>query len=278
MKPGLYIVATPIGNLGDISTRAQKTLGAVDIIICENLKHSIKLLAKLGIKKKVYQLHDHNENKIIKKIEKISFSHSFALISDAGSPLVSDPGYKLVQYFINNKLFITSIPGPTSVISALQVSGLPSNSFKYLGFVPKTKNEIENFVENLNYEYQTTIFFVSSHKLMVLLDSLDKKLKLRNISVCKELTKLNEKVFRGAPKDVIKKIKNDKKNSLGEFVIVLEGLEKNSVSIDIGSSSLNKQIHILLKKFSLTDVVAIVHKLTNISKKIVYKKVLEQKK
>ena len=100
MKPGLYIVATPIGNLEDISIRFQKTLSAADIIICENPKHSLKLLTKLGIKKKMYSLHDYNEEKIIKKIENHALEDSVVLISDAGSPLISDPGYKLVQFYI----------------------------------------------------------------------------------------------------------------------------------------------------------------------------------
>ena len=132
MKPGLYIVATPIGNLEDISIRSQKTLGKADIIICENPKHSLKLLAKLGIKKKMYSLHDHNENKIIKKIENHTLEYLVVLISDAGSPLISDPGYKLVRFYIDKKLYVTTVPGPSSVISSLQISGMAIDSFKFL--------------------------------------------------------------------------------------------------------------------------------------------------
>jgi len=278
MKPGLYIVATPIGNLGDISIRAQKTLSIVDIIICENPKHSLKILSKLGIKKKMYSLHDHNEEKIIKNIEKQAFEHSVALISDAGSPLISDPGFKLVRFYIDKKLHVTTIPGPSSVISSLQVSGMATDSFKFLGFMPKKNNKLEQFIQKLEYEHQTTIFFISSHRLVLCLETIQKILKNRQISVCKELTKLNEKIFRGNAKEILEKIKQNKKNILGEFVILVEGTSEKSKDLEKINSLVDEQIKKLLKKYSLTDVVSIVHKLTNISKKIIYKKVLEQKK
>ena len=278
MKPGLYIVATPIGNLEDISIRSQKTLGKSDIIICENPKHSLKLLAKLGIKKKMYSLHDHNEDKIIKKIENYALEYSVILISDAGSPLISDPGYKLVQFYINKKLHVTTIPGPSSIISSLQISGMPIDSFKFLGFAPKNKSKFEKFIENLKSEYQTSIFFVSSHRLILCLETLEKKLNKRKISVCKELTKLNEKIFRGYAKEIVEELKQNKKNVLGEFVILVEGTREKSSNLEKINSSVDEQINKLLKKYSLTDVVNIVHKLTHISKKIVYKKALEHKK
>ena len=122
---GLSIVATPIGNLDDITYRAVKTLRECDIIICENPKHSLKLLNKLGIKKKLLSLHDYNESVLIKRIEKYQDNSAIALISDAGSPLISDPGYNLVLDYIKKKIKITTVPGPSSIISALQVSGLP---------------------------------------------------------------------------------------------------------------------------------------------------------
>jgi len=278
MKPGLYIVATPIGNLDDISIRSQKTLDKADIIICENPKHSLKLLAKLGIKKKMYSLHDHNEDKIITKIENHVLESSIILMSDAGSPLISDPGYKLVQFYINKKLHVTTIPGPSSIISSLQISGMAVDSFKFLGFAPKNKSKFEKFIENLKCEYQTSIFFVSSHRLILCLETLEKKLNNRKISVCKELTKLNEKIFRGYAKEIVAELKQNKKSSLGEFVILVEGSSEKNTNVKKINTSVDEQIIKLLKKYTLTDVVDIVHKLTNISKKVVYKKALEQKK
>ncbi|SVB75239.1 uncharacterized protein METZ01_LOCUS228093, partial [marine metagenome] len=203
--------------------------------------------------------------------------YSVILISDAGSPLISDPGYKLVQFYINKKLHVTTIPGPSSIISSLQISGMAIDSFKFLGFAPKNKSKFEKFIENLKKEYQTSIFFVSSHRLILCLEALQKKLNERKISVCKELTKLNEKIFRGYAKEIVEEIKQNKKNVLGEFVILVEGEGEKSNDLEKINSSVDEQINKLLKKYSLTDVVNIVHKLTNISKKIVYKKALEQR-
>ena len=134
LKSGLYILSTPIGNLEDISLRATKVLQKADAIICENPKHSLKLLNKLHIKKKLFSLHDYNEAALIKKLEKYQKDSLFALISDAGSPLISDPGHKLVKNFINRNIFVTSVPGPSSMISSLQLSGLNINSFVFYGF------------------------------------------------------------------------------------------------------------------------------------------------
>ena len=136
---GLSIVATPIGNLDDITYRAVKILRECDIIICENPKHSLKLLNKLGIKKKLIALHDYNEHKIIEQIKVLLKNKNCVLISDAGSPLISDPGYNLVQYCIANNIRVTSVPGPSSIVSGLQLSGLPISEFAFFGFWHKTK-------------------------------------------------------------------------------------------------------------------------------------------
>ena len=226
----------------------------------------------------MYSLHDYNENKIINKIQNSFRDKPIALISDAGSPLISDPGFKLVKFFIDEGLYTTSIPGPSSIITSLQISGMATNSFKFFGFAPKTKYKIEQFIEVLKKEYQTSIFFISCHKLILCLDIVSEKLGERKISVCKELTKLNEKVYRGVPSEVIGEIKKNKKNILGEFVVLIEEQHIGVGNLDKIGSTLDKQIKKLLKKYTLTDVVEIVHNLTNISKKIVYKKVLEQKK
>ncbi len=247
------------------------------MIICENPKHSLKLLLKLGIKKKLFSLHDHNEKIIINKIEKYGPNSSFALISDAGSPLISDPGYKLLQYFINNNLYITSIPGPTSIISALQTSGLPVDSFKFLGFLPKSKKKSEEFIMGIKYEKVTSIFFVSNKRLLSCLSLLNEIMGKRDIAVCKEITKINEQVLRGFPEKIIGYIKKDQKKLLGEFVVVVEGSGEEKTDKIISTSTI-LQIDKLLQKYSLTDVVQIVHKLTNISKKAIYKKTLDRKK
>lgn len=272
LEKGLYIISTPIGNLEDISLRAKKILSMVDFIICENPIHSLKLLNKLGIKKKMFSLHDYNEDILIKRIEKFQNNSSIALISDAGSPLISDPGYNLVKDFIKKKLKITTIPGPSSIISALQLSGLPINSFEFHGFVPKNKSGIMSLVKKIKNLKTTSVFFISGNRLLIFLESFCELKMSRDISICKEITKKNEKVFRGNAEFLIEKLSEDTKNYKGEFVIIIEGSAINS------KKSLDKktedQIKKLLKKFSLTDVVEIVHKLSNISKKEIYNSAL----
>ena len=272
LENGLYIISTPIGNLGDISLRAQKTLSMVDFIICENPIHSLKLLNKLGIKKKLFSLHDYNENILIKRIEKYQVNSSIALISDAGSPLISDPGYNLVNDYIKKNLNITTVPGSSSIISALQLSGLPINNFEFFGFVPKNKANVTSLVKEIENLRSTSVFFVSGNRLMNFLKCILEKKINRKIAVCKEITKKNERVFRGSIIKIIDEISRDKNNLKGEFVVIIKGNEKKTIKIV--EIAIEKQMLKLLKKFSLTEVVEIVHNLTRISKKEIYKTAL----
>ncbi len=274
---GLFIVATPIGNLKDISERAIETIKSADFIICENPKHSLKILNKLGIKKKLISLHDYNENLIIQRISNSLSNKKIALISDAGSPLISDPGFKLIHYCTKNNINITSIPGPTSIIPALQLSGIPINEFYFAGFFPKSKKLMQDFTKQINNTNKTSVFFVSNHKLKQCLELLETEFANNSISISKELTKLNEKVFYGYGKQIKNIVLREKENLKGEFVVVIEG----NVLKKIQTKDLldyNNEIIKLLSKFSLTDVVEIVHKLTNIKKNKVYKWVLNIKK
>ncbi len=274
---GLSIVATPIGNLDDITYRAVKILRECDIIICENPKHSLKLLNKLGIKKKLIALHDYNEHKIINQIKVLLKNKNCVLISDAGSPLISDPGYNLVQYCITNNIRVTSVPGPSSIVSGLQLSGLPISEFTFFGFVPKSKKKIEDLVKNILKEKRTCVFFVSSHKLIVFLDCLENIMGNRSISICKELTKVNEFVFRGNPNHVKNKILEDKENIKGEFVAVID--RQTSKNHDFDNIDLySKELRKMVTKFSLTDIVEIVHKFTKINKNKIYKWLLKLRK
>ena len=273
---GLSIVATPIGNLDDITSRAIHVIKECDIIICENPKHSLKLLNKLGVKKKLVALHDYNEQNIIDKIKNFLENKKCVLISDAGSPLISDPGYNLVQYCINNNIQITSIPGPSSIISSLQLSGLPLSEFVFFGFIPKSKKKLEDLIIKISEEEKTSIFFVSNHRLIGFLDSLHKLLPDRRVVVCKELTKINESLFRGFPNSVQNTILQKKENLKGEFVIVLDGLKLKKhdfEEIELYREELEK----MSTKFSLTDIVEIVHKFTNINKNKIYKWLLKLK-
>lgn len=276
LAKGLYIVSTPIGNLDDISLRAKKILNSVNFIICENPKHSLKLLNKLDIKKKLFSLHDYNENLMIKRIEKYQYNSAIALISDAGSPLISDPGYNLIQDYIKKNLYVTTIPGPSSILSSLQLSGLPINNFEFFGFVSKNISNMNSQAKKLQNVIATSVFFISGNRLVSFLKILlDAKIN-RKVAVCKELTKKNEWVFRGYIKKIIDEINIDESNLKGEFTLLIQGKEKKT-KITIQTTT-EAQIKKLLKKFSLTEVVEIVHRLTDISKKEIYKKALQLKK
>ena len=275
LKGGLYIISTPIGNLEDISLRAKKVLQKASAIICENPKHSLKLLNKLDIKKKLFSLHDYNEETLIKKLEKYQKDSLFALISDAGSPLISDPGYKLVKNFINRNIFVTSIPGPSSIISSLQLSGLNVNSFVFFGFVPKNNNSAKTIAKRIIELNFTSIFFISGRRLKNFLELVHMNSKNIEVAICKELTKINESVFRGTIKKMIDKITNKEINLKGEFTLII-GNNKKALKITI-EDKIRKQALKILKKFTLTETVEIVHKLSNISKKDIYKMALELK-
>ena len=275
LKSGLYIISTPIGNLEDISLRATKVLQKADAIICENPKHSLKLLNKLDIKKKLFSLHDYNEEKLIKKLEKYQKDSLFALISDAGSPLISDPGYKLVKNFINRNIFVTSIPGPSSIISSLQLSGLNINNFVFYGFVPKNNNSAKTIAKKIIELNLTSIFFISGRRLKNFLELIHINSKNIEVAICKELTKINESVFRGNIKKMIDKIINKEINLKGEFTLIV-GNNKRASKITI-EDKIRKQTLKILKKYTLTETVEIVHKLSNISKKNIYKMALELK-
>ena len=246
------------------------------MIICENPKHSLKLLNKLGIKKKLIPLHDYNENSIIQKLSKEFAKKKIVLISDAGSPLISDPGFKLISHCIKKNFKITTVPGPNSIIPALQLSGIPINEFHFAGFFPKAKVAMSVFLEEIKDSDKTSVFFVSNHKIDSCLNLIQEKIGTRLVSISKELTKVNEKVFRGLGHQLKDVILSSKENMKGEFVFVVEGKPLKQKG-DFAIRMHDKEIRKMLLKFSLTDVVEIVHKLTGINKNKVYKCLLDIK-
>jgi len=222
-------------------------------------------------------LHDYNEIKIIDKIKALLKDKKCVLISDAGSPLISDPGYNLVQYCIKNNINVTSVPGPSSIISSLQLSGLPIYEFSFFGFIPKSKKKLEDLVKNISQEKRTSVFFVSNQKLITFIEILEKTIPNRSISICKELTKVNEFIYRGVPSKIKGSILEKKENLKGEFVAVIEGqILKNKDFEEI--NLFKKELEKMSTKFTLTDTVEIVHKFTNINKNKIYKWLLQLKK
>ena len=231
----LYLVSTPIGNKLDISLRAQNVLSSVDVILCEDTKKSGIFLKDLGIKNKLLSYHDHsNVSKINYFLKLLKEGASLAIISDAGTPLISDPGYELVAKAIDEKIKVTSIPGPSAVISALISSGLSTSSFVFEGYAPKKKGQLETFLKNLHYEMKTIILFESPKRIERLVQMIVKILgPKRKVSLAKELTKKFERVITDEAKEIHELIIKDETLKKGEMVVVIEGSkEKQLISVE----------------------------------------------
>ena len=220
----LILIPTPIGNLGDITQRAVECIKTVDILLCEDTRRSLKLLNHLKIKKPLKSYHKFNEHSTVEKvINEIQSGLEVGLISDAGTPSISDPGYLIVKMCIDNNIEVECLPGPTALIPALAVSGLPSERFVFEGFLPVKKGRKTRLEELLN-EKRTMIFYESPYKLYKTLQDFSNSFGPdREISISKELTKIFESTTRGRIKDLMPEYENKKLK--GEFVIVVKGLK-----------------------------------------------------
>ena len=221
----LYIVPTPIGNLDDITIRAVQVLKKVDLILCEDTRRSKKLLNHLGIKSQLRSHHKFNEHSEVEYIvKKIKEDRNVAVISDAGTPGISDPGFLIVRTCLENEIEVECLPGPTALIPALMVSGISSDKFIFEGFLPIKKGR-KTKLSMLALEKRTMIFYESPHKLLrTLLDFENSFGPKRKISMSRELTKLYEETIRGTVEEMKEIYKNKKPN--GEYVIVVEGKDK----------------------------------------------------
>lgn len=218
--PGkLYIVSTPIGNLKDITLRAIETLNEVDFILCEDTRVSSVLLKQYNVIKQLISFNAVSETKKIPVIiERLLLGQSYALISDSGTPAISDPGIRLVSESIKNGIEVISIPGPTALIAALTISGLPTDSFVFEGFLPQKKGRQKKLIE-LASEKRTIVLYESSHRITKLIDQLVEYFPERYVVVCRELTKKFEESWRGYPAELKQKL--NEKIIKGEFVVVI---------------------------------------------------------
>ena len=203
LAPGLYVVATPIGNLGDITLRALATLAAADLVLCEDTRTSGKLMERFGIRARLSPYHEHNARQVRPEIlARLAEGAAIALISDAGMPLVSDPGYRLVKEAAERGIAVTSCPGPSAVLAGLAVSGLPTDRFLFAGFVPQKQGERGKLFAELARLKATLIFFESPHRIVETLNDLATALPGRAVVVTRELTKLHEEVLRGSAAEI----------------------------------------------------------------------------
>jgi 16S rRNA (cytidine1402-2'-O)-methyltransferase len=219
MNSKLYIVSTPIGNLKDITLRALETLEEVDFILCEDTRITSRLLKHYNISKELVSFNAVSENKKIPNvIARIKSGDNCALVSDAGTPAISDPGVRLVSEAIKEQIDVVPVPGTSAVITALTISGLPTDSFIFEGFIPQKKGRQKKLKE-LSEEKRTIILYESTYRIKKLVDELDEYMPKRYVVVCRELTKKFEETWHGYPSEIKEVI--DEKISKGEFVIVV---------------------------------------------------------
>ena len=260
----LYIVSTPIGNLDDITLRALDILKNSDIILCEDTRHSIKLLNHFKIKKKLISYHKFNEKKQLSKvIEYFNQGKILSLISDAGTPLLSDPGKLLVNHCVNKGISIVPIPGASSITSALSVSGF-KDKFLFYGFLPKTENEVEKVLTDLSFNEVTQVFFIPPKKLNFYIKKFKKFYSGRKILIAKEITKIHETFIR----EDIDKLKLFKSNIKGELTIVISESINKKKKYD--EEKIVNNIKKYLKKYSLKDTVDLIVNVEKINRKKIY--------
>jgi 16S rRNA (cytidine1402-2'-O)-methyltransferase len=199
----LYIVATPIGNLEDITLRALRILRETDRIACEDTRQTRKLLDHFGISKPVTSYHDHNETERTKElIERLERGESIALVSDAGTPLISDPGYRLVAAAIAAGIAVVPIPGPSAVMGALAAAGLGTDAFRFCGFLPPKTSQRQKLFEELKQEQCTLVFYEAPHRILETLEDITAVMRTRPVVIARELTKLHEEFLRGTAADL----------------------------------------------------------------------------
>lgn len=272
-KPGLYCVATPIGNMGDISFRAVKILQDSDLILCEDTRVTKKILQKFDINKKLISNHKFNENKNLEKVIEILKNNKIvSLVSDAGTPAVSDPGRILVQECVKNKINIFPIPGASAVSSAISISGF-SDNFYFCGFLPEKQNQVKKLFKNISLLESSIVFFISPNKLIKRMDDVKEFFSDRDILICREISKYHEEYIRTS----VQKLSDVNFSRKGEITIVISEIGKEKLSFKELEESDKKKINKLIKKMSIKDIVKKVSEDREISKKLIYKYCLEIK-
>ena len=279
MENKLYIVGTPIGNLGDITIRALETLKSVDIILAEDTRQTLKLLNHFDIKKHMISYHRHNEDdKINTVVSLLDEEKNIALVSDAGMPIISDPGSNLVKYLIEKGYKIEVVPGVTALTTAIVKSGLDSTRFAFEGFLSVNKKQRNSRLNEIKNDTRTLIFYEAPHKILVTLEDMLKVFGNRNICISRELTKLHEEQMYTNLKDAIENIKID--GIKGEIVLLVEGANKEKIE-EKERDLLKEKSNIELVKeemkkcFSKKDAIKNVAKLKGISKNEVYQDCIE---
>lgn len=264
----LYIVATPIGNLDDISARALQCLRQVDLIAAEDTRHSKNLLNHFGVDTPLISLHEHNEvERVAELINRLQQGENIALICDAGTPLLSDPGYVLVRTARERSITVSPIPGPSAITAALSAAGLPTDAFYFAGFAPARKKARRERLLELSQLGCTIVFFESTHRIIDLLNDIVAQLgATQRMAIARELTKRFETILSGQAGDLLLRLNADKDQQRGEFVVLLSFDKK----IEYDDRELGKTLNILLKELPLKQAAKLAAKLTGASRNQAY--------
>lgn len=266
-SPVLYLIATPIGNLKEMSPRAIETINEMDIIAAEDTRNCFSLLAKFGIKKELFSLREHNEKEASHHLlAKIKEGKKVAYMSDAGYPCISDPGYLLVQEMIKNEVAVSTISGSSAFINALVASGLDTKHFFFYGFLPAKEGEAKEEIALLKDKSETLIFYEAPHRIIKTLELLCEGLGDRYICLARELTKLNEEYIRGQLSELVNL---DESSLKGEMVLIIEGNKQESIVDD--QKLISRVNYLVSLGLSQKDAVSVVSEEYNINKNYVKK-------
>ena len=274
--PGqINIVSTPIGNLKDITLRAIETLKSVDLILAEDTRIAKKLLNHFSINNRLESFNDKNEAvKNENLIKKIKEGKNIAIISDAGTPLINDPGFKLIRFARKENIKVTPIPGCTAVIAGLSASGISTDKFTFLGFLPRTKIKRRKNLSQLVHKQETLIFFESVHRIeSTIIDMKELFGTERKAVLCKEITKIHESFIGNNFLDITDYIKEHQDKLKGEFTIIIEGNREKTIDL----KKIDNILDILQSEISSKDAVKICSIITGYTKSIIYKRLLERK-
>lgn len=273
-NPGtLYIVATPIGNLSDISQRAKDTFAAVDLILAEDTRHTRGLLNHLGLSKPLQSLHEHNELQQLEHVLlQLHQGNNLALVSDAGTPLISDPGYRLVALLREQGIDVVPVPGPCAMVTALSAAGLASDRFCFEGFLAAKAGKRQSQLQALANEPRTLIFYESSHRIVDMVTDLAAVFgDARQLVLARELTKKFETFYTGSVSAVLSRLQSDPMAVKGEFVVLLDGAVAPE-SEGEAHAELDHHLRVLLAELPLKQAVKIAVQLTGLRKNMVYER------
>jgi 16S rRNA (cytidine1402-2'-O)-methyltransferase len=272
----LAVISTPIGNLGDLSPRARDELAAAELIAAEDTRRTGQLLTTLGLSRPLLSLHEHNESeRIVELLEKLRAGARIALVSDAGTPLLSDPGFELVRRVAEEGIPVVAVPGPSAITAALSIAGLPTERFSFEGFLPARLAERRGRIAELSSETRTLVFFEAPHRITESLEDLASGFGAsRRAAVARELTKVFETVYRGTLADLAVQARGDANFARGEITVVVEGAPR-AVAEDAPRAQLDATLIVLLAELAPSKAASLAAKLTGAKRNDAYARALE---